>query len=433
MIEEFLAARGVTGSVTDVERMLGGASRETWALQLDGRRLVLRRDPPGAPRAGAMAGEAAVMQAARAAGVPVAEVVRSGDDFILMSRLDGETLARRILRDDKYVTARSRLTGQCARALAVLHTQVDPSSLPTLRDDQDPLASLRSLLDDLGEPHPGLELGLLRLARTRPSISGGVVVHGDFRLGNLVIDSEGLVGALDWELAHVGDPVEDLGWMCVRSWRFGGPLPVAGVGTRHDLLTAYADAGGPVVDEQTLRWWEAVGTLRWGVICIQQAAAHLSGAVQSLELAAIGRRTAEVELDLLDLVAPASADTPEPAETPEPADAVARVTPHDRPTAAELADAVVGWLDGLSLAGPDAFLRRVAANAVGILGRESMSAPAMADRHRDRLHRLGVADDAELARQIRDGRDGDDVVAAVRAAVVDKVWVADPRQLQRLV
>src|SRR4051795_2389074 len=143
--------------------------------------------------------------------------------------------------------------------------------------------------DEPGEPHPALELGLLRLARTRPAAAGRTLVHGDFRLGNLMVDSDGLAGVLDWELAHVGDPAEDLGWLCVPSWRFGGAHPVAGVGTREALLSAYTTAGGADIDGATLRWWEAYGTLRWGVICVRQAAAHLSGAVRSVELAAIGR------------------------------------------------------------------------------------------------------------------------------------------------
>ena len=194
------------------------------------------------------------------------------------------------------------MTEQCAQALARLHTRVSPGDVPGLPVEGDPLETLRLTLDELGEPHPALELGLLRLGRNRPPAAARTLVHGDFRLGNLMVDANGLVGVLDWELAHVGDPAEDLGWLCVPSWRFGGPHPVAGVGTREELLSAYTAAGGPDVDLETLRWWEACGTLRWGVICVRQAAAHLTGAVRSIELAAIGRRTCEFELDLLELI-----------------------------------------------------------------------------------------------------------------------------------
>lgn len=423
-ISAFLRDRGVDGEVSDVERMLGGASRETWALRLAGRDVVLRRDPPGAPRAGAMGREAALMRAARAAGVPVAQVIASGDDFIVMSRLDGETIARRILRDDTYADARSRLTSQCARALAHLHGGVGVDDVDGLVFDADPLATLRSLLDSFGEPHPALELGLLRLGHTRPATTSRTVVHGDFRLGNLMVDAGGLVGVLDWELAHIGDPVEDLGWLCVRSWRFGGPHPVAGVGSREELLSAYAEASGRQVDADALRWWEAAGTLRWGVICVQQAAAHLSGAVRSVELAAIGRRVCEVELDLLDLIAPGPVDAKPVA--PDPLRG-----PHDRPTAGELVEAVREWVGGLTLTGHDAFLARVATRALQTVEREVAIGPVLAAAHAERLARLGVRDDADLAAQVRAGRDDEVTVDAIRAAVVDKLRVADPRLIAR--
>jgi hypothetical protein len=229
---------------------------------------------------------------------------------------------------------------------------------------------------------------------------------------------------LDWELAHVGDPAEDLGWLCVRSWRFGGPLPVAGVGSREELVAAYAAAGGPIVDLPTLLWWEAYGTLRWGVICVQQAAAHLSGAVRSVELAAIGRRVCEVELDLLDLVLG-------PGEIPDGPSPAAVGGPHDRPSAAELVEAVREWLAGVELTGTDAFLTRVAQRALQTVERELVLGPVLAARHSQRLASLGIASDGELAAAIRGGDDRFQVAAAVRDAVIDKLRVADPGQLVR--
>jgi aminoglycoside phosphotransferase (APT) family kinase protein len=419
------------GEVGDLHRLLGGASRETWAFTLDDRPLVLRRDPPGAPRGGAMEREAALLRAAAAAGVPVPEVVAADDDpthlgapWLAMSRLDGETLARRILRDDRYVEARSRLVGQLAAALAALHERVDVDAVPGLPVEDDVLATMRAALDAATEPHPALELGLRRLVATRPPATGRTVVHGDFRLGNLMVGPDGLVGVLDWELAHVGDPAEDLGWLCVPSWRFGSPQPVAGVGTHDELLAAYAAAGGRHVDPRTLAWWEAYGTLRWGAICVQQAATHLRGAVRSVELATIGRRVCEVELDLLDALFGAEAIEPDPV-------ADADAGPHDRPTAAELLDAVREWVGRLALDGRDAFLARVASRALDTVERELAFGPVLAQRHRSRLSALGLSDDAELASAVRDGDERPEVVATVRAAVVDKLRVADPEQLRR--
>ena len=420
--------------VSDLQRMVGGASRETWSFRSVDRELVARCDPEGAPRAGAMTREATILRAAERAGVPVPQVVADADDLIVVRRLYGETIARRILRDEHFAAARSRLTAQCADALARLHTKVTPDDVPGLPVDDDPLATLRATFDGFGEPHPALELGFLRLARTRPSATGRTVVHGDFRLGNLMVDADGLAGVLDWELAHVGDPAEDLGWLCVPSWRFGGPQPVAGVGTREELLASYAAAGGTAVDEATLQWWEAFGTLRWGVICMQQANAHLSGAVRSVELAAIGRRTCEVELDLLNspmIMGKSAQHAGVSSDQGHDHREEGKPSVHDRPTAGELVEAVRDWVRGLSLSGHDAFLARVAANALGIVERELAAEPAMTAGHAARLRALGVADDAELAAQVRAGRDDDETVAAIRAAVVDKVAVADPRLLQR--
>lgn len=405
--------------------MLGGASRETWSFSYAGRPLVLRRDPPGSARSGGLAREAALMTSARAAGVPAPEVIAAAPGHLVMTRLFGETLARRILRDDDYAGARAVLVAQCADALARLHRDVDPAA--DLPDEPDPVAALRDVLDRLGEPHPVFELGLARLARTRPTARERRVVHGDFRLGNLMVDATGLVGVLDWELAHLGDPVEDLGWLCVRSWRFGGAQPVAGVGAREELLTAYADAGGAAVTADELAWWELYGTVRWGVICGQQAAMHLSGAVRSVELAAVGRRAAEVELDVLELLAPAVvAETLRDRDDPEPA----RSLP-DRPAAGELLDAVEEWVAGLALAGHPAFEARVVRRVLAIVGRELEFGPALAAAHQRRLARLGVPDDATLAAQIRAGRDDAELVGALVSAAVGKLRVADPSQLAR--
>jgi len=420
-LAEQLAAR-LGGEVADLSRMVGGASRETWSLTLDGRPLVFRCDPPGALRAGGMPREAALLRAAGAAGVPVPEVVDVDDDSIVMSRLDGETIARRILRDDAYATTRSRLPAQLAHAAAALHQGVAVDAVPDLAADADPLATLRDMLDGFGEPHPAFELGLRRLADQRPEPVGQTVVHGDFRLGNIVVDGDGLLGVLDWELAHVGDPVEDLGWMCVRSWRFGGRLPVAGLGTREQLLSDYAAAGGAEVEPESLWWWEAYGTLRWGVICVQQAATHLTGAVRSVELAAIGRRVCEVELDLLDMLLG-------PGDVVAEAAPAQQSGPHDRPTAVELLDAAKEWIAGLPLAGRDAFLARVSGRALEIVQREIELGPALAERHRQRLRDVGFDSDAELAAAIRGGADTKELEDVVRSAVVDKLLVADPRQL----
>jgi aminoglycoside phosphotransferase (APT) family kinase protein len=297
--------------VDGVTRMPGGASRETWSFAAtlpDGtvRRLVLRRDRRGGPASGLLL-EAGLMAAAGRAGVPVPSVVAAGDGsagmgapFVVMDYVEGETIPRRILRDEGLAPARSVLAAQCGRVLAAVH-RMAPAEVPGLVGG-DPLEHLRGLLDRLGQPHPAFELGLRWLAEDRPPRSGSTVVHGDFRLGNLVVGPAGIRAVLDWELAHLGDPLEDLGWLCVKAWRFGAPAVVGGFGTVEELVAGYRDAGGGPVDPGALHWWQVLGTVRWGVICIVQALTHMSGAQRSVELAAIGRRVCEVEWDVLEML-----------------------------------------------------------------------------------------------------------------------------------
>jgi aminoglycoside phosphotransferase (APT) family kinase protein len=300
----------VLGSpVTDLRRLSGGASRETWSFDA-GRPLILQR---GVPRGAAVAGmgvETALLRAAASAGVPVPGVVTSsaeipgadlGENWMVVERVEGETLARRILRDDEFATARNVLARQCGEALAHLHS-IDRDSVPPLeRTDQ--LAAMHTAVGDAARPLPVFEVALRWLERCPPAATHDTVVHGDFRNGNLVVGRDGLRAVLDWELAHIGDPLEDLGWMCVRAWRFGAAPRVGGFGTVDELVDGYESVAGRTVDRPALRWWETLGTLRWGVICIAQAETHLSGRVRSVELAAIGRRVCEVEHDLLELLA----------------------------------------------------------------------------------------------------------------------------------
>jgi aminoglycoside phosphotransferase (APT) family kinase protein len=324
-LRDFLAAASGHGEVVidGLRRVPGGASRETWSFdaRFGGaapRALILRRDP-GRTSVGSDRGlEFRVLRAAYAAGVPVPEVLWLGDDpavldgrFFVMARIEGETLARRLLREASYAEARRVMPGQLGATLARIHAvpldEATLAGLAGLGDDGHPaaleLARYEQLYRTLApEPHPVNEFGFRWRGRRLPASRRRVLVHGDYRIGNVMFGPEGLRVVLDWEQAHVGDPMEDLGWMCVRAWRFGSPLPVGGIGERDQFFRAYERAGGDAVDPEVVRFWEALGDLKWAVICIAQAKTFLDGGVKSVELASIGRRTAEAEHDLLELV-----------------------------------------------------------------------------------------------------------------------------------
>jgi len=438
-IEALLGAHGHRGRVEDLRRLSGGASRETWSFDLVAEHgsapMILQRLRAGTVSGGpGMPGEAALMRAAGALGVPVPAVVADDDGAalgapcIVTRRLEGETIARKLLRDDEWAGARARLVGQAAGALAAIH-RIPVDAAPRLRD-ADQLDEMRALLQGFTQPLPAFELALRWLDAHRPASPRRTVVHGDFRLGNLLVDREGLAGVLDWELAHIGDPVEDLGWYCVRAWRFGSPLPAGGMGTRAALLDAYEAAGGGAVDPESLRWWELLGTLKWGLICIVQSQVHLSGASRSVELATIGRRVCENEWDVLALLPggdlPAASDTPATTEDDL----------YGRPTAAELVEAVREWVDGDVRGATDgrvAFHARVAVNALAMVERELRVGPAHRAAHHERLRGLGCADDADLVSRIRAGA-LDDRAEEIRSAVAEsvraKLEVANPRWLE---
>lgn len=297
-----LAAVLGAATITGLTRLSGGASRDTWLFEADGRPLVLQRQRHGDLRD--MSIEVATLRAAASAAVPVPVVVAASTDatlldepFIILTRIDGETTPRKILRDERFQRARRLLPSQLAEAMVKIH-RIDPAEIAGLLS-VDQVDHYRQALDELGEPHPAFELALRWLDVNRPPSTGNVVVHGDFRLGNLMVGDDGLRAVLDWELAHVGDPMEDLGWLCVKAWRFGSSQPVAGIGSYDDLFGAYEAAGGGAVDPDVVRWWEVLGTMKWGIMCIAQANAHLSGTKRSHELAAIGRRVCENEHDVL--------------------------------------------------------------------------------------------------------------------------------------
>ena len=326
-LEGFLreASAADAAHVRSLKRMAGGASREIWSLDVDLERadrserlgLVARIDPIGHQINSSRREEYEILKIAEEAGVPVPkpywlceDPAVLGASFIVMERIEGEALARRLLRDERYARTRTVLCAELGHALARIHS-IDPARLPFLARPAEgqgaaefEVARFREIYDTIApDPHPAIELALRWLSTHLPGPSPIGVVHGDFRVGNVMFDERGLRAVLDWELYHAGDPIEDLGWLCVRAWRFGNDAkPVGGVGEREELFTAYEQASGQPVDRRRAHFWELFGNCKWAILCIMQAKTHLDGAVHSVELASIGRRACETELELVELL-----------------------------------------------------------------------------------------------------------------------------------
>ena len=306
------------GRIENMHRLSGGASQETWAfdaiVDLRAEPLILRRAPGGerameSASAVSLETEALVIEAARAHGVPAPRVryALKPEDGVghgyVMDRLPGETIARKILRDPQFADVRPKLARQCGEILARIH-QVDVTPLRhalAVIDGPAQLRRYRELYDAYDYPHPVFEVAFRWLEPRLASAGRRALVHGDFRLGNLLISAAGVEAVLDWELTHIGDPLEDLGWLCTRSWRFGlHDKIVGGFGDTEDFVAAYRGAGGADIVPEDLRTWIAFGSLKWGIMCMTMYRGFLRD--RSVERAAIGRRCSETESDLLDII-----------------------------------------------------------------------------------------------------------------------------------
>ena len=308
---------GESHAIRKLRPLTGGAASSTWCFdsETEGRSLpLILRTTQGAATISTgldKVTEARVQGAAYDAGIPAARILfvlqpedELGEGFV-MERLPGESIPQKILRAPGFAPARERMTSQCAQILAQIHRVecAGIQGLPELGIGAQ-INRYEEMFRDSGEQLPVFELALRWLRSHAAEPASSRLVHGDFRNGNFLVDAEAGIGVvLDWELAHRGDPMEDLGWLCVNSWRFGQrEKPVGGFGQREDLYAAYEAAGGGAVDPARVAFWELFGTFKWGVMCLYMTHGHLSGEERSVERAAIGRRVSETEIDLLQLM-----------------------------------------------------------------------------------------------------------------------------------
>jgi len=400
-------------AIMAIERLAGGASQETYQIVIEttngSRRLALRREAGGQPMARTsgqvgLTNEARLFEIVRAADVPVPEILAVlqaqdglGEGFV-MPWLSGETLGARIVRDPKFAELRPPLAFQCGEILARIHaidlvrTGLDTFLAPVTPAEliEQTWARYRAF----HTPQPMIDYTARWLLTHVPRPERRTLVHGDFRNGNLMVGADGIHAVLDWEIAHVGDPMRDLGWLCTNSWRFGHTeLPVGGFGTYADLFAGYETVAGHPVDPAQVKFWEVFGSYWWAVGCLRMAEHYRTGPDRTVERPAIGRRSSECQIDCVNLLIPGSADVVREAPV-NPDDALPRTD--------ELLTSARDFLRGDVVANTQkrtAFLARVAANSLDIALREQALGPEAQRREFARLRTfVGETEEINVAR-----------------------------------
>lgn len=436
------------------ERLSGGASQETYRLRVltsqGERKIAMRRAPGGGATITGVVHEhvighpglrteALLMQSARKVGVPEPEVYGVideasglGDGFV-MEWIEGEALGARIVRHEAFAALRPKLAYECGQVLARIHAiDLGATGLDKLLDPMTPdefLEQTWQRYQVLQTPQPMIDYAARWLKDNLPKSYKKALVHNDFRNGNFMVNAERMVAVLDWEVAHIGDPMRDLGWICTNSWRFGGNKPVGGFGEYADLFAGYESVSGRKVDPQQVKFWEVFGSFWWAVGCLGMAEHYRSGPDKTVERPAIGRRTSECQIDCVNLLIPGPAELIQA----HPSDSQL-----DMPRADELLISVRDFLRGdvmSTTTGRTNFLARVASNSLDIVLREL--AVGVEHRHLElsRLRNLlGPEDDLQtlrwqLVRALRDGSmalDTPGLAEHLRVTVLNQVAIDQP-------
>ncbi len=440
--------------LASIERLSGGASQETYRLRIETeageRQLALRRSQGGLAEearaversAPGLRIEAKLMQVARRNGIPEPEVfyvLEPGDALgagFIMEWLDGIALGARIVRSPDLAEVRPKLARQCGEILGRLHTiELEAHGL-----DRD-LASLsaadfieqtRGRYEALDTPQPMIDFTARWLMENLPASPDRTLVHNDFRNGNLMVDQTGVSAVLDWEIAHIGDPMRDLGWICTNSWRYGaGPeLPVGGFGTYEDLFAGYEATSGKTVELARVQYWEVFGSFWWAVSTLGMTQHYRQGLDRSVERVTIGRRTTECQVDCVNLLIPGPVElVAAPDDLPDP----------DMPRLEELVGATRDFLHGQvrdETTGRTRFHALVAGNALDIVYRDLHLGTEHRRREHERLKRLLDADGSllelrwKLVHAIRDDRlalDDRKLHEHLRATVVNQIAIDQPK------
>lgn len=452
-LEQILVSRieGCRG-LNHVERLSGGAAQETCRLECatdSGVRLfALRRAaggvfrPPSDTQPG-LAAEALLMQCAKQAGVPAPEIhyILSKDDDLgdgfVMEWLEGEGLGTRILRDEQFAGVRPQLAYECGRIAARIHgIDVVEKGLDRVLariTAADYVQQTWSRYKEFGTPHPMIDYVGCWLMQHLPETHRDTLVHNEFRNGNLMVSPDGIVGVVDWEIAHIGDPMRDLGWLCTNAWRYGETLPVGGFGTYEQLFQGYEDESGLSVDPEHVQFWEVFGSFWWSVTCLGMVDQFRHGPDPSIERATIGRRATEGQVDCVNLLMPGPVAIPDPVRDEQNLD-----SPH----AEELLAAVSTFLrDDVMQAteGRTRFLARVSANATDVVLREIRDLDLYRQMERESLCKLFSVENeslealrwrlVEMLRGVDCRLDDEALQAHLRQTVVNQLAIDNPKYI----
>ncbi len=317
--------------VSDVEvsqlwRIPGGASRETWSFDAawrDGeeqvsRGFIVRRDPEASLLETERYVEFRVYQAMRDTGVPVPEMYWLEEDtkwlerpFFVMSRLPGQASQMALVSgmlgcdleaiSQRKVEILARIHDVDWRALGLdfLGVPDGPEGCPDMEIER----WEKTMREQTMEPQPVLEMALAWLRAHKPVAQKVTVVHGDYRTGNFLVDGNDITGILDWEMVHLGDPLEDVAWVCVRAWRWAGDAKVGGLMMRDDFYRRYEAASGLGVDPEAVRFWEVLGNFKWAVICMTGARSFAEGRSKDAIHVFTAKNKYDIEVELLKLIA----------------------------------------------------------------------------------------------------------------------------------
>ena len=432
--------------LSGLERLSGGANMESWAFGWGGRQMVLRRLPDGMEERGAdvgsvaaisLAGQADLIELARSHGVIAPAVLarlEPGDGLgkgFVMARAEGETLPHKILGNPHFAEAEAKLANQCAAELAAIHA-IEAKGLP----DEVRFVAAETLLSEqehayreIGGAIPIFDHAFRWLESRMPPAAEPRLLHADFRMGNLMIDRNGISAVLDWELAHLGDPMEDLAYLCTPSWRFGHYENLAGgFDSAENLIAAYEKASGTAVERDRFDWWLVYNTLWWGVACLKMGHSYRDGSAHTLERTIIGRRASEVEIDLLLQFEPMRSresqflDWQEPPLLPEIGEVAY----------SEILNALKEWTKEKvmpDLSGHALFESRVANNALGIAQRAAAWGERFTETATDRLTEIGPTQDA-LCRALRKGDrslDEETIWDHLRLSALERLSIDQPK------